>query len=468
MVNKAIRVFWCGWSCALLALGQIQHNAGAAHQQLMDWLAAYDGKDWNAYLEFLRNNFVTKPEPMLQYAPFRDETGGFTLKKIGTESAFATTALIEERNTDQTARVVLEVEMAEPHRIVKLHAEPIAPSHLSETELLDRTRKLLQKLTAEDRFSGVVLIAKDGKSIFEQAYGLANREHDISNTMHTRFGMASMDKMFTAVGILQLVKARKLKLDDPIGLYLNDYSNQELASKVTIRQLLNHTGGTGDFFGPEFDNHRRELQTHEDYIHLFGSRPPRFEPGSRFEYSNYGFVILGALIDKVSGQNYYDYVRDHVYIPAQMSSTALPAPGGQPVANLSLGYTKRGGGTWHTFQDLPASRGTAAGGGYITAGDLLNFANALQRHELLDADSANLLTTAHTSTSIGGRYGYGFEVSSVNGLECFGHGGLGPGTDDDLKICPAAGYVLVVLANLDPPNGQRVASYIVNRLPESR
>jgi hypothetical protein len=128
------------------------------------------------------------------------------------------------------------------------------------------------------------------------------------------------------------------------------------------------TGATGDVFGPEFDRHRVELQTHEDYIHLYSSRPPRFEPGSRFEYSNYGFVILGAVIDRVSGQNYFDYVRNRVYIPAGMAQEVLD-PGNQPVRNASLGYSKQGGTTWRTDRGSPPFRGTAAGSGYTTVGD---------------------------------------------------------------------------------------------------
>lgn len=465
-VKKGLWILCFGSSFALVYFAQTLASTNPANQQLKNWLAAYDGEDWHAYLAFAQKSFVTEPEPMFQYPAFRDETGGFFLKKIEAETPFQVTALIQERNTDQTARVVVEVEKTEPHRILKLHPEPVAPPHLKEKELIDRTRELLQKMTSADKFAGDVLVAKNGHPVFEQAYGLADREHHIPNTLQTRFGMASMDKMFTAVVTLQLVKAGKLKLDAPIATYLRDYPNRELASRVTIRQLLSHTGGTGDFFGPEFDKHRLELHTHEDYIHLFGSRTPGFEPGSRFEYSNYGFVIIGAVIDRVSGQNYYDYVRDHVYTPAGMTSTALPEPGGQPVPNLSLGYTKRGGNAWHTDRNSPPFRGTAAGGGYTTAGDLLSFANALQRNELLDAHDTELLTTGNVSLPIGAHYGYGFEKSTLNGLPCFGHGGLGPGTDDDLKICPAAGYVVVVLANLDPPAGQRIWNFIVNRLPE--
>ena len=158
-------------------------------------------------------------------------------------------------------------------------------------------------------------------TIFAEAYGLADREHRIPNSLNTRFRIGSMNKMFTAVAVLQLVTAGKLKLDDPLIKYLPDYPNRELASKVTISQLLSHTGGTGDFFGPQFSARRLEFRTHEDYIKLFGNRPVAFEPGSRFEYSNYGFIILGAVIEKVSGESYYDYVHDHVYNPAGMIST---------------------------------------------------------------------------------------------------------------------------------------------------
>jgi D-alanyl-D-alanine carboxypeptidase len=463
-----VRTFCLLLSSALFSFAQAPISTHWAAEQLKNWLAGYDGTDWNAYLAFVQKSFVTPPEPMLRYPAFRDLTGGFTLKKIEAETPVQVTAVIQERNTDQTARIGLEVEPAEPHRIVKLHPQPLPPPHLSEKELIGRTRQLLENMTSADKFSGAVLMAKNGRPVFAQAYGLADREHHIPNTLHTRFGMASMEKMFTAVAILQLVKAGKLKLEAPVGAYLTNYPNQEVASKVTIRQLLCQTGGTGDFFGPEFDGQRAELRTHEDYIRLFGSRPPRFEPGSRFEYSNYGFVILGAVVDKVSGENYYDYVRDHVYIPAGMTSTALPAPGKRPVPDLALGYTKRGGKTWHTDRTSPQVRGTAAGGGYTTAGDLLRFANALQDNTLLDAHDTELLTTGHVAMPIGGHYGYGFEVFTLNGLRCFGHGGLGPGLDDDLKICPHAGYVVVVLANMDPPTGQRISSYIVNRLPEQR
>lgn len=285
-------------------------------------------------------------------------------------------ALLNGRDSDRVGRIVVEVEAMEPHRIVKLQARAIPrPAdlrfpHLNESDLIAGLRRRLDEGVSADTFSGAVLLARNGKPIFAQSYGLADREHHIPNSLNTRFRMGSMNKMFTAVAVLQLVSARKVKLDYPVMKYLPDYANRELASKVTISELLSHTGGTGDFFGPEFSGHRLTLRTHEDYIKLFGVRPISFEPGSRFEYSNYGFIILGAVIERVTGQSYYDYVRDHVYSPAGMTSTGSE-PENQVVPDLSVGYTKQEADIWQRNTFLLPYRGTSAGGGYTTVGDLL-------------------------------------------------------------------------------------------------
>ena len=146
-----------------------------------------------------------------------------------------------------------------------------------------------------------------------------------------RFRIGSMNKMFTAVATLQLVEAHKLALDDPIGKHLPGYPNKEVAAKVTVRHLLTHTGGTGDIFGPEFEEHRLQLREHRDYLKLYGSRGLTQEPGARFEYSNYGFVLLGALIERVSG----------VIVRRVCSRPRLP-PGRHDVHGVASGI---GGGT---------------------------------------------------------------------------------------------------------------------------
>jgi CubicO group peptidase (beta-lactamase class C family) len=335
---------------------------------------------------------------------------------------------------------------------------------MSESELIGALRKQLEEDTAADGFAGSVLVAKNGNSVFAQAYGLADREHKAPNSLTTRFRIDSMNKMFTATATLQLAQAGKLGLDDPLGKYLTDYPNKDIATKVTIKQLLTHTGGTGDIFGPEFDAHRLELRTLQDYVKLYGNRGPQFEPGSRWEYSNYGFVLLGLVIEKVSGQNYYDYVREHIYQMAGMTSSGSESED-QPVADRSIGYTKVGADQWHPNTDTLPYRGTSAGGGYSTVEDLLRFANALQNHKLLNTDYTELLTVGKVDTPRG-RYGYGFGDQTINGTRCFGHSGGAPGMNGDLEICPGPGYVIAVLANMDPPAAGRVSDFITNRLPQ--
>ena len=315
-----------------------------------------------------------------------------------------------------------------------------------------------------------MLIAKDGTPVFAQAYGLADRARKIPNTLQTRFRIGSMNKMFTAVSILQLAQAGKLKLTDPLGKFVPDYPNKDVASKVTIEQLLTHAGGTGDFFGPEFDAHRLELRTLDDYVKLFGTRALAFEPGSKYEYSNYGFILLGVVIERVSGESYYDYVRKHVYAPAGMTSTASE-PESQIVAGRSIGYMHDDSKGAPRDKLVPNTdtlpyRGTSAGGGYSTVEDFLRFANALEQHKLLDAQ---LHRVAHHGQSRHGRSGatrYGFGDQTINGLRCFGHSGRSARDERRSRDMPGNHSVVVVLANIDPPAAQKESDFITNRLPK--
>jgi D-alanyl-D-alanine carboxypeptidase len=324
------------------------------------------------------------------------------------------------------------------------------------------------RLAGEDEFSGAVLVAKDGRVLFSHAYGPADRTRRIQNTLRTRFRIGSMNKMFTAVAILQLVEAGKIKLTAPLGTYLPDYPNREVATKVTIHQLLTRTGGTGNILFPDFLAHRKQLRTHADYVKLYGKRGLEFEPGSGWAYSSYGFLLLGVVIEKVTGQSYYDYVQQHVYAPAGMTrSGSLPEH--QAVADRSIGYTKPPGTTaWVPNTDTLPYRGTSAGGGYSTVEDLARFAHALLSHKLLRPDATELLITGKAEASLtpGARYSYGFEdARDADGNGWVGHGGVAPGMNGDLRIYPKTGYVVAVLANIDPPAARRISEYLDPRLP---
>jgi D-alanyl-D-alanine carboxypeptidase len=456
---------------SVISAAQTAHTETAAARRLTEWLAAYNGTSWDSYREFLRENFVSPPVGGFQDIALRDLTGGFDLKKIEEETPTKATALVAERNSDGFARLTVEVEAVEPYRILKLEAPRVerpaefAPPHLNDDQLIAALRKKLQERTASDRFAGAVIVAKDGKTVFAQAYGLADRERHIPNTLNTRFSIASMNKMITAVAIMQLVQAGKLGLDDRLGKYLTDYPNKELAEKATIGELLTNTGGTGDIWGPAFDEHRMELNALQDYVNLYGSRVLRFEPGSRWEYSNYGFILLGLVIEKVSGKSYYDYVREQIYEPAGMASTGS-GPEDQTIRGRSVPYTNMGTRTWHPVTETPI-KGTSAGGGYSTVGDVLKFANALQGNKLLNADYTKLLTTGEVSTPFGFD-AYGFGVQIFNGNQCFGHNGAGPGVNGDLEICRDANFTVVALTNIDPPAAEQVTQFVLDRLPASK
>ena len=451
---------------------QAQFPDSPAGNQARVWLESFNAGDAEKHKEFLRKNAPTRLERFDREMGIRQMSGGFDLKKVEESTPTKMVALVQERASDQFVRFTVEVDANQPHQITRMAlqgtARPaeFALPHMSENELLLLLRKKLGDELVAGRFSGSVLVAKDGKPVFSYAEGLADREKKVANTLNTRFRLGSMNKMFTAVATLQLAQSGKLDLKAPFGNYLTDYPNKDVASKVTVDQLLSHTGGTGDIFGPEFEKKRLELKTLQDYVTLYGTRGLEFEPGSRWGYSNYGFLLLGVLIEKVSGKSYYDYVRDHIYKPAGMTASGSE-PEEQAVAERSIGYTRFTGDLKPNADTLPY-RGTSAGGGYSTVEDLLKFATALQSHKLLNAQHTEMLTTGKVATP-GGKYAYGFSDAVVNGRRCFGHGGGAPGMNGELKICPApdtgSGYVVVVLSNLDPPAASRVADFITSRLP---
>jgi D-alanyl-D-alanine carboxypeptidase len=340
---------------------------------------------------------------------------------------------------------------------------------MTEADALKALSVRADKLAREDELSGAVLVAKDDRVLFSHAYGLADRKRRTPNTIRTRFRIGSMNKMFTAVATLQLAQAGKVKLTAPLGTYLPDYPNRDVATKVTIHQLLTHTGGTGDIFGPDFDAHRNKLRTLADYVKLYGKRGLEFEPGSNWAYSNYGFILLGAVIEKVTGHSYYDYVQQHIYAPAGMTRSGS-RPEDQAVPDRSIGYTRPPGTTaWVPNTDTLPYRGTSAGGGYSTVEDLARFAHALLSHKLLSPDSTKLLIAGKVRAGPGARYAYGFEdARDADGNGWVGHGGGAPGINGDLRIYPKPGYVVAVLTNIDPPAAQGISEYLDARLPTER
>ena len=349
--------------------------------------------------------------------------------------------------------------------------DPNAPRYawpearVSEAEVVRHIGERVAALSAADRFSGVVLVAKGDRVIFHQAYGMAEKSFGVPNRPDTKFNLGSMNKMFTAVAIARLVEEGKLKFTDTLANVLPEYPNREAARRITIHHLLTHTAGLGDIFVPALWEHRDRYRKPSDYFPLFAGDAPRFEPGSRYEYSNAGFVTLGAVIEKVTGRSYFDYVREHIYRPAGMTdSDSYPLT--QVVPNLAVGYAHfdddplRTGARRNNWGFLPFM-GSPAGGGYSTAPDLLRFAQALRGNRLLSPEMTEMVTSGKIENR-SSRYGYGFVSETHAGREIRGHsgGGASSGINSDLMTFWDGGYTVVVMGNYDAPSAQNLSREI--------
>jgi D-alanyl-D-alanine carboxypeptidase len=452
---------------ASFATAQPVPPATPAGRVLAAWLAAFNAGDLAALQAFDAAHRPDAP-PIGSTQRFRFETGGFTLVRIEKSTPTAITALLEEKDSRRLSRLELEVtDDATPlvvsstlRRAARTADLPLAP--LNEAQTIEAVTAKLEELLKADQFAGTVLIGHRGRILFQKAVGLADRESKTPNTLDTKFRHGSVSKTFTATAVMQLVEAGKLSLDDTVGKVMADYPNADVAKKVTIRHLLSHTGGTGDIpvpGEPEFLKNRLTLKTHADYVAMFGSRAPIFEPGTEYRYSNYGMVLLGAIIERVSGQSYFDYVRRKVFEPAGMMSTGS-LPETDAVPNRSTGYMRRNE-AWAPNTDTLPWRGTAAGGGYSTAGDFFRFAEALQSGKLVSKAS---LTQMITPVRIPG-YGLGIALRGEGAARSFGNGGGAPGQNAEFRIYPESGYVIVALSNLDPPAAVKVIDFIAARLP---
>lgn len=398
---------------------------------------------------------------------FYRDTGGFDVLKVETSQEHAITAVVRARDSDSIGRIELKVDPQNPQRVAGLRMFPTTdvpaefmPARLSLAQALTGVQAKADAMAARDQYAGSVLMARGEQVLLSRSWGKADRDNGLANDADTRFRIASMFKMFTAVAVLQLVESGKLELDGKLADYLPDYPNREFAAQVTIRQLLNHTGGTGDIFTAEFTEKRLQLREHADYLALFGPRAPAFAPGTASEYSNFGYVVLGAVIEKVSGRSYYDVLQEKVFAPAGMTATgALPEV--EMGGKLACGYTVDGE-RLKSNRDFLPWRGTAAGGGYSTTGDLLRFVQALQSGRLL---SRATLAQAQQPQNDDGWYGYGFAVGGQGALRWFGHDGGAEGMSGSLRVYPELGYVLISLANVDPPASERLTEYFGNRMP---
>ncbi len=411
---------------------------------IQDYITALNSGQEATMRAFLENNVAPQALKNRPVAPrltimldLHHRWQSATIHSVVEATDTTTTALITTKVGDWFAFTMFH-DRSDPAMMLGIGIEDVdAPPALdlpplNSEQLLTEMAKSLDSHSKADDFSGVVLVAHDGKPLFSKAYGLADAGLKAPNKLDTKFNLGSINKKFTEMGIEMLIAQGKVSYTDTLGKFLPDYPNKEAASKVTVGHLLKMQGGIGDFFGEAFDaTPKDKLRHNNDFIPLFANEKLHFEPGTNSEYSNGGYILLGAVIEKASGIDYYEFIRANIFAPAGMSNTDwYEADGRTP--NLAEGYTLEGvtDNNRRSNVDSRPARGSAAGGGYSTAEDLLKFVNAAAAGQ------------------------FGAASGRARGL---GIAGGAPGINAALESDLKGGYTVIVLSNYDPPSAERIA-----------
>ena len=319
----------------------------------------------------------------------------------------------------------------------------------NDEELAAAIRKLATELAASGKFSGSILVAANEKILVDNAWGEADRKAKSPNKPETAFDTGSIGKLFTQIAILQLVEAGKLKLDDTIDKCLSDYPNHEVASKVTVRQLLLHSSGIPDFLEkmtPEMNlGSIRELK---DFLPLFAQKPLEFAPGSANRYSNSGYIVLGLIVEKLSAENYYSYVKEKILDPAGMTHSGFFDREHLP-STVARSYEGD-----RDVTDLHPPRGSSAGGLQASAGDLFRLVQTINAAKLINKESIKVLRGLIPVPPNAP------PPADESKLIAYGISGGAPGVSSQVGIDPAGHYTRVILCNGSPPMAMAMGATI--------
>ena len=445
---------------SLLILSSAAAAQSPAETRAREIAALITSGDRAAARKYIESNFSDqmRSRGIDRYLGFfsteHDYSRGLEVVSVQESAPNEVTLLVKNKLTGDWQGLWVAVEAAPPNKVAAIGRKPAKPPTAEVTKLGDRdiARELdefAKKLTTADVFSGTILLARNGEVVYKGAFGTANKDFSVPNRIDTKFNLGSMNKMFTAVSIAQLVERGKMSFDDPLSKFIPDFPNPEAAKKIQIKHLLTHTAGLGGYFSERYDGMSRErLRTVDDMMKLAreDEKDIRFEPGSKWEYSNTGMLVIGKVIEIVSGQTYFEYVRDNIYKPAGMTNTdAYELDRVNP--NLAVGYDKRYTDTgieWGNNVFSHVLRGGPQGGGYSTVEDLLKFDQALRSGKLISAESVKTLTSPKPELN-SPNYGYGFQVDTVRNVA--GHGGGFTGINSNLDMYLGNGWSAIVMSN---------------------
>lgn len=314
----------------------------------------------------------------------------------------------------------------------------------------------IEAASKEIEFSGVISVKAGDDLIHSSAHGYSNRADEIMNTTETRFGIASGCKLFTAIAICQLIQKGKLsfdsKLKDCVRIVFPNFNQN-----VTIHHLLTHTSGIPDYFDEEVMDDFEEIWKNnpmyhvkglKDFLPMFQDEGMMFQPGERFHYNNAGYILLGLIVEELTGLEFTEYIDKNIFLPCEMKNSGYFSMDQLP-KNTALGYIDEENGAWRTnVYSLPI-KGSADGGAYITTSDMFRFWDGLFSNQLLNQEYTNLLLETHIATEDEGEYyGYGIWISKKNDAIFKYHlMGYDPGVSFNSAVYPAKRLRTVITSN---------------------
>jgi CubicO group peptidase (beta-lactamase class C family) len=487
MITKAMALFLL--VLLIFPFGQAQQPGEKSYQdssilpkgkigkQIVSIINTINSNNPDKVRQFIKSNCTTKFQDMAPmdrhirvFSSIGRRTGGLKFHSIRTyvpERKDETVVILKDNNYETWQAFVVKFSSKPAYLIDSLYFSDartptnVKESSLSQDQFLPEVNKIMQRLKTKDVFSGTVLIAKGDEILYKRANGEASKRFHVANNINTKFNLGSMNKMFTSVSIVQLAEQGKLAYKDSISKFVDEtWLPKEIADKITIHHLLTHTSGLGSYFNDTYVKSSKQLfRKLSDYKILVKEEKLAFTPGERFRYSNTGMFLLGVIIEKVSGQDYFDYIRENIYKPAGMENSDCYEMD-YPVENLAIGYSpdssKYG---WQNNLYKHVIKGGPAGGGFSTVVDLHRFAQALLSGKLVSKKSLKTLWTDYADAN----YGYGFSLDKGPSGLVVGHGGGFAGINSNLDIFVDKGYIVAVMSNIDmgaSPLARKIAQLV--------
>lgn len=384
--------------------------------------------------------------------------GEFDLVKVHKKDILYVYIDMQPLKSQKRSRLLAEFSNQHPYKQIDFRSPPYIPFEKLQTKDLRALDTTLKSVASDTGFSGSLWFAKNGKTLFTESYGYADKRYDVSISKKTRFDLASITKDFTGIAILQLAQNNKLLLDNTIGKYIPELPTDKKA--ITIRQLLRHRSGLDEyFFSDSYENKKHSFTSMDDYLNIIAEGELLFPPGTSKAYSNSGYELLAIIIQRVSGKSYYQYISENVFKPAGMITADFEQPTlaqknlARPYTNMSpLGPSE---GFLREAVYIRPARGTASGGAIASMEDMQHYLKAIKSGTLLGDDyHAQFLNRYKSSVS-----------NNKKRSILMGAGGA-PGVSTFYVIDFERKIALVMLSNIDERTPEDIAIAIYNDLKD--